>query len=132
VAEGGMLGRACEAGEPQRSGEEDDGCVVKGGGAEGDNEVAEGGFRRWIDEIEGKLRRILGKRGDVRAAKGGGENIPRWLREDAVPGGHVFARGLRSGDPASRLPQSRSQLLVGVKRPVGPLWVLAEGHAVEA
>jgi hypothetical protein len=57
---------------------------------------------------------------------GGKEEVPRWLAENIVPGGHVFARGLCSGDKGRRLPQARSQLLVGIKRPLGPLWARAE------
>ena len=49
--------------------------------------------------------------------------LPSWLSESEIPGSHVAARCVTSGDRHARLPQSQPQLLVGVKRPLGSLLV---------
>lgn len=47
---------------------------------------------------------------------------PPWLTPAVVPGRHVVARGVRSGDPSGRLPTFDPRLLVGVKKPTSSLW----------
>lgn len=47
---------------------------------------------------------------------------PPWLTPAVVPGEHVVARGVRSGDPGGCLPTFEPRLLVGVKKPIGSLW----------
>eukprot|EP00892_Ulva_mutabilis_P002446 jgi/Ulvmu1/12201/UM085_0065.1 len=49
---------------------------------------------------------------------------PTWLRQHVVPGQHVVARGVRSGDATGLLPSFEPRLLVGVKKPVGSLWAI--------
>lgn len=58
--------------------------------------------------------------------------VPRWLSRSSLPGTHVCARGVTSGDRHARLPQFRSQLLVGVKRPVGALLVQCRRRSDDA
>jgi hypothetical protein len=52
-----------------------------------------------------------------------GEHVPQWLRAHVVPGEHVAARVVTSGDKRGRLPRWQPQLLVGVKKPTGALMV---------
>lgn len=47
---------------------------------------------------------------------------PWWLNRNAVPGAHIVARGVCSGDPGGRLPSFEPRLLVGVKKPISALW----------
>jgi hypothetical protein len=50
------------------------------------------------------------------------KSVQRWLRPEVVPGEHIVARGVRSGDPdGPLLPCFDSRQLVGVKKPVEPL-----------
>lgn len=47
---------------------------------------------------------------------------PKWL--GSVPGAHVVARGVTSGDPHMQLPRFDARQLVGVKRPVETLYAV--------
>lgn len=46
---------------------------------------------------------------------------PGWLEEARVPGRHIVARGVTSGDADGVLPQFDAAQLFGVKRPTGAL-----------
>ena len=47
---------------------------------------------------------------------------PRWLQLDVLPGAHIVARGVISGDPQSQLPRFDARQLVGVKKPIEALY----------
>ena len=51
------------------------------------------------------------------------KKVPHWLSTRQVPGRHVVARGVTSGDVHGALPAWRPQLLVGVKKPVTSMFV---------
>lgn len=55
--------------------------------------------------------------------------VPPWLSEQVVPGAHVVARGVLSGDSSGLLPTFEPRLLVGVKKPVGALWATCQQSA---
>jgi hypothetical protein len=74
------------------------------------------------------LRHIDGQKVGEVGVEGRGAYVPRWLQASTVPGRHVFARGVTSGDREGLLPQGRPQLLVGVKRPVGRFEVYHGGR----
>ena len=48
--------------------------------------------------------------------------VPRWLKVDVLPGSHIVARGVCSGDPHSQLPRFDPRQLVGVKKPIEALY----------
>jgi Cytochrome P450 len=57
------------------------------------------------------------------ASESRASGCPGWLQADRVPGAHVVARSVRSGDPLGQLPAFDPRQLVGVKKPMTPLWV---------